>query len=34
MSIDFTKMKQKLNALQGKGGDSKQNMFWKPQEGD
>ena len=35
MAIDFTKMQQKLNALQGRGGgDSKQNIFWKPQDGD
>ena len=34
MAIDFAKMKQKFQALQGKGGDSKQNVFWKPQDGD
>lgn len=34
MAIDFEKMRQKLNALQGKGNDSKQNAFWKPQDGD
>lgn len=36
MAIDFNKMKQKLNQLQGNGGDSSstQNVFWKPQEGD
>lgn len=35
MAIDFNKMKQKLNALQGNGdGNSTQNTFWKPQEGD
>lgn len=34
MAIDFAKMKNKLNALQNKGGDSKQNIFWKPQDGD
>lgn len=35
MAIDFNKMKQKLNALQGNGnGNSTQNVFWKPQDGD
>jgi hypothetical protein len=35
MAIDFNKMKQKLNALQGNGnGNSTQNTFWKPQDGD
>ena len=34
MAIDFAKMKQKLQALQGNGGNSKQNVFWKPQDGD
>ena len=35
MAIDFNKMKQKLNALQGNGnGNSTQNAFWKPQDGD
>lgn len=34
MSIDFAKMKQKLDALQGNGTDKKNNVFWKPQEGD
>tara|TARA_B100001250_G_C19776760_1_gene779918 strand:- start:907 stop:1662 length:756 start_codon:yes stop_codon:yes gene_type:complete len=33
MAIDFAKMKQKFQALQGKGSD-KQNVFWKPQDGD
>ena len=33
MAIDFSKMKQKLHALQNKGGD-KSNVFWKPQDGD
>jgi len=35
MAIDFNKMKQKLNALQGNdNGNSTQNTFWKPQDGD
>lgn len=35
MAIDFNKMKQKLNALQGNGDvNSTQNVFWKPQDGD
>jgi hypothetical protein len=35
MAIDSNKMKQKLSALQGNGnGNSTQNAFWKPQDGD
>lgn len=35
MAIDMSKMKQKLNSLQGNGsGDEKSNVFWKPQEGE
>ena len=33
MAIDFAKMKQKLENLQGNG-SSKSNIFWKPQDGD
>ena len=33
MAIDFAKMKQKFQALQGNGSD-RQNVFWKPQDGD
>ena len=33
MAIDFNKMKQKQSALQGNG-NSTQNAFWKPQDGD
>ena len=33
MAIDFSKMKQKLQTLQNKGGD-RSNVFWKPQDGD
>ena len=33
MAIDFAKMKQKFQALQGNGSD-RQNAFWKPQDGD
>lgn len=35
MAINFEKMKQKFDALNGKSnGDSRQNAFWKPQDGD
>ena len=33
MAIDFAKMKQKFQALQGNGNE-RQNAFWKPQDGD
>jgi hypothetical protein len=33
MAIDFSKMKAKLDALEGKGGGKNNNMFWKPEVG-
>jgi len=33
MGIDLKKMREKKNALKGKGG-GKQNLFWKPQDGE
>ena len=33
MAIDFSKMKAKLDALEGKGGGKNSNMFWKPEVG-
>tara|TARA_A100001515_G_scaffold143448_1_gene144579 strand:+ start:463 stop:1209 length:747 start_codon:yes stop_codon:yes gene_type:complete len=34
MAIDMKKMRQKLAALQNKGGGNSKNAFWKPQDGD
>lgn len=34
MAINMNKMREKLAALQNKGGGSKKNMFWKPQDGE
>ena len=34
MAIDMKKMREKRNALKGKGGGNKQNLFWKPQDGE
>jgi hypothetical protein len=33
MAIDFSKMKAKLDALEGKGGGKNNNVFWKPEVG-
>ena len=33
MAIDFSKMKAKLDALEGKGGGRGNNTFWKPEVG-
>jgi hypothetical protein len=33
MALDMKKMREKRNALKGKGGGNK-NLFWKPQDGD
>tara|TARA_R110002110_G_scaffold77339_3_gene203289 strand:+ start:192 stop:944 length:753 start_codon:yes stop_codon:yes gene_type:complete len=33
MGLDMKKMREKRNALKGKGGGNK-NLFWKPQDGD
>lgn len=34
MGIDMKKMREKYNALKSKGGNKKDNLFWKPQDGD
>tara|TARA_R110000765_G_scaffold203278_1_gene308481 strand:- start:2485 stop:3231 length:747 start_codon:yes stop_codon:yes gene_type:complete len=33
MAIDFSKMKAKLDSLEGKGGGKNNNVFWKPEVG-
>jgi len=34
MGIDMKKMREKYSALKSKGGSRKDNLFWKPQDGD
>ena len=34
MGIDMKKMREKFNTLKNKGGGKKDNLFWKPQDGD
>jgi hypothetical protein len=34
MAIDMKKMREKYNALKSKGGGRKDNLFWKPQDGE